>query len=727
MPERFLLDVPEAYQAFRNAWAQERDKLVDAYALGRVSFLPNLLPELAVRMPVAEALRILRARLGRRVDLALECAATAPPWPNAMAGEASLPEELRSPVAGRPDGSWLKATNTVGINVRTVGSFWSVVQYALTLPAAFDSIHLLPIWEPGVVASLYGMSSWQINPEFFSAELAVACPALDTVERQLAFMVHLLHAMGRTVGMDVIPHTDRFSQIVLSHPSYFEWLRREGERIADHSADLHRLAEGAILAFLAEHGPAVPGIAFPSSAPAFFGALSEEQRLRVLFGEPRDRAGRERRRLLLVRHLNGLGLEPVPATMAPPYRGIEVDPRTRIVDSDGNIWYDYYITRPEPMSRVFGPLARYKLYESLEDNADWALDFSRPRWEVWRYVCGHYAAVQQRYGFDFMRGDMSHVQMRPEGVPAVAGDAYDLLRAVKRTVRVEHGVSHFGYFAESFLAPRDVMGYGDEVDHLEASEADTTLGDLQSTVVGSPEFLQRLRRYHDLAAARRTVPSFTTITGDKDDPRFDGFYLAGNALRLFLALFLGDMPSYTALGFETRDPHPYPAPNEHYTKLYVFHEVDGPKATRGPYVWGRNAALFAQVTRLRLLAEQAVPLVRGRATRWLIAPDATAHHRHLAWTQAGARPGYLFVANTDTAAGVGPFDVPLPPGLSGQEVLELELSTQDPAAAAEPLAFSGRAYRVPGLAPAEGRAYRIRYAGADVAQGAGEASQETGR
>jgi hypothetical protein len=275
-----------------------------------------------------------------------------------------------------------------------VGSFWNVVKYALTLPAALDSIHLLPIWEPGVVASLYGMSSWQINPEFFSPELAVACPELDTVERQLRFVVHLLHAMGRAVGLDVIPHTDRFSQIVLSHPAHFEWLRREGEHIADHSADLHREAEAAILTFLAEHGPAVAGEAISLTVQGFFGALPEPARLRALFGEERDHPGRERRRLLLVHHLNSLGLEPVPATMAPPYRGIEVDPRTRTVDSDGNVWYDYYITRPQPMSRVFGPLTRYKLYDCLEDNADWAIDFARSRPEVWRYVCDHYAAAQ---------------------------------------------------------------------------------------------------------------------------------------------------------------------------------------------------------------------------------------------------------------------------------------------------------------------------------------------
>jgi hypothetical protein len=34
-----------------------------------------------------------------------------------------------------------------------------------------------------------------------------------------------------------------------------------------------------------------------------------------------------------------------------------------------------------------------------------------------------------------------------------------------------------------------------------------------------------------------------------------------------------------SLGYEQRDPHPVPAPNENYTKLYVFQLDEGPKAT----------------------------------------------------------------------------------------------------------------------------------------------------
>jgi hypothetical protein len=694
------LRVPKVHGQFWENWERHPEALVDAYGTGRLSFVPNLLPEQAVGLSAERTLRILRRRLGPRLDAALA---------DSDPGEPDVPETIQSPVFHEPDGSWLKRTNMVGINVRTIGSFWNVVKYVLTIPKIQDSIHLLPIWEPGVVGSLYGISSWQINTEFYSEELASACPQLDTVERQLKAVINLLHAMGKAVGMDVIPHTDRFSEIVLAHPRYFEWLQREGTQIVDHSDNLHTEVQCRILDFLEARGPAVPGEEFPRSQDAFFSeAFSEERRLRVLFGRAEDRAGRSKRRNELVRTLYAFGYEPVPATMAPPYRGLEVDPEASYTDSQDLVWYDYLITRPQAMSRVFGPLARYKLYGTLDDNDSWEIDFERPLHQVWRYVCERYSDAQRRFGFDFMRGDMSHVQMRPAGVPDIIDDTYDILRTVKHYIQKEKGVSHFGYFAETFLAGRNVMVYGDEVDHLEASEADATLGDLQSTVVGSPEFLQRFRWYYDLRATRSFAPSFTVITGDKDDPRFDQFYLSGNALRLFIATFLTDMPSYVSLGFETRDIHHHPAPNEHYTKLYVFQEKTGPKATSGPYVWGKNGFLFHAVTRLRLYADGMFDQIAGRPTRWLIPPDATGENKHIAWTQADGQPDYVFVANTDTEKGIQNFDLPRFPGVAGAEPLQLEFSTASRVAEIDKTLTGGqRGHRVRKLAPGEGRVYRI--------------------
>lgn len=232
--------------------------------------------------------------------------------------------------------------------------------------------------------------------------------------------------------------------------------------------------------------------------------------------------------------------------MAPPYRGLEVDPNpeAKTIDTDGRIWRDYRMIHPQKMSRVFGPLTRYKLYDCLNDNANWEINFDAPRQEVWNYVCQKYHEVQTIYNFDFMRGDMSHVQMRPSGVPEQVDEFYDIHKAIKRYC--QSNKPYFGYFAETFLAPPNEMGYGDEVEHLVQSEADTTLGDLQSMIVGSERFVSEFARYHHIATTTSVVPNFTIMTADKDDPRFDEFYLAGNEVRFFCALFLTDLPSYMA-------------------------------------------------------------------------------------------------------------------------------------------------------------------------------------
>ena len=665
-----------------------RRKLVSRYTEGRSTFIPFLLPELALKMSAEETLGILKARFGTDLERALS------------------PERID---AHRPDGNWLKSANIVGINVRTVGSFWNVLKYVLTLPAARDSVHLLPIWEAGVVGSIYGMSSWELNPEFFSPELAQALPHLDSVERQLKAVINVIHLTGRTVGMDVIPHTDRYSEIVLAHPDYFEWLKRKELEIVDHRENLHQEAMSAIFALLKEQRPALEEGQLPSSREEFF-AWSGWRKQRVLFGRPEDHAGRNRRRNEFVVRLHRLGLEPVPGTMAPPFRGLEVDPRdaAKTVDQDGLVWRDYRITEPEPMSRVFGPLTRYKLYERKDDNRNWEIDFDRPRKEVWDYVCRKYGEVQQRFGFDFMRGDMSHVQMRPAGVPDEVDKHYDLLAAVRHHVR-QHGSSSFGYFGESFLAPPGVMAFGSEEDHLEACNADATLGDLQSTSVGSIEFMEKLHHYAGLAATRSFAPAFTVMTGDKDDPRFDEFYRKGAEVRLFASYFLTDMPGYVGLGYETRDVHMEPAPNEHYTKLYVFQERTGPKATRGPYVWGKNGPLFAAISRLRLFLDEVdfVGNFKGRKVIWLLPPDPSGEKKLVAWTLEGAEE-FLLLANFDTKEAAREVSVPGRWGTQHAAAPELLISTASPLGeTAGRLVPYGDHFVAERVLAGEGRIYRV--------------------
>jgi hypothetical protein len=329
--------------------------------------------------------------------------------------------------------------------------------------------------------------------------------------------------------------------------------------------------------------------------------------------------------------------------MGPPYRGIKVDDseNAKVVDKDGRVWRDFVITKPESFSRVFGPLARYKLFEAKDNNEDWAIDFEQPRKEVFEYVAEKYAEVVRLYNFDFMRGDMSHVQMRADGVPSETDEFYDILKYIKFYIQKEK--PYFAYFAESFLAPDGVMAYGSEVAHLEQSLADSTLGDLQSAVVGSEEFMANFVHYYSILQRHAVAPSFTIMTGDKDDPRFDRFYVSGNELRFFVSLFLTEIPSYMGLGFECRDVHLSPAPNEHYTKLFVFRIDEGEKATFGNYHWGENETLFLNLQKIRLLAEKILPLIQGKKVIWRKPIALTA--KVIAWSYEDS--DYTFVANFD--------------------------------------------------------------------------------
>ncbi len=679
------------------------------YLAGETSFLSGARPQDVIRAPIAEVFAVLRGRHGEAIDVAVSTDAV-----DLRRPLEDLPSAVVSPRAGESDTSWMRRTNMVGVNVRTVSDYGGVIKYALTLPAAMDSIHLLPIWEPGVVESLYGIASWNLNNEYFSDELYELFPQLDSIGRQLRAVCNVLHVMGKTVGMDVIPHVDRFSEVAVGSPDLFEWMRVAGGQIVDHSDSLADSVAHAVYEWLATKGSAFAGAEVPPDPASLF-AMAEESRLRTLFGDPGDLYGRIERRVDLVIHLKRAGFEPVPATMGVPFRGIEVDPDSAtVVDQYGLTWPDYVITRPELMSRVFSPLARYKLYGRRDDNANWEIDFSHVRTHVWEYVCAHYAATRHVGNFDFMRGDMSHVQMRPDGVPDVVDEHYDILAAVKTHIQETAQAPWFGYFAETFLPARDVFQFGEELDHLDASLADATLGDLQSTVVGSHEFLRRFRRYLDDLDRRTCAPAFCIGTADKDDPRFDEFYVAGNEVRLFTALLLPDMPSYVGLGYEIRDVHLEPVENERYTKLFVFKEegdsnVYPSKARFGDeFVWGENESLFANVTAIREYAERVLPIIGDTTTRWLVPPDATTLRGTAVWTQQGADqrvPSHVFAANYDLAVDSGYFGIP---GLRADVVLELDFSTCDTVGERDHVvASNGFFHRIDNLAPGEGRAYRM--------------------
>ena len=169
--------------------------------------------------------------------------------------------------------------------------------------------------------------------------------------------------------------------------------------------------------------------------------------------------------------------------MGVPFRGIAVVGRWRRRGRRPRHGVaDFVITEPEAMSRVFSPLARYKLYDRLDDNVDWEIDFSRPD----RGVGLRVRSLRRRAAHRLRLHARRHVP-RADAPRGCSRRRRRALRHPRRRQDAHPGTRSapwFGYFAETFLPPRDVFQFGEELDHLEASRADATLGDLQSTVVG---------------------------------------------------------------------------------------------------------------------------------------------------------------------------------------------------------------------------------------------------
>ena len=141
----------ENYQAPFDIWRNSHSVLKNDFSSRKTSFVNQLIPEIAVNLNIFEILTLLQQKFGTEA------------LTYALNPENTIP----SPVATKTDTSWLKTSKMVGVNIRTIGNFFNLVKYLTTVGACHDSVHILPIWEPGVVASLYGKISWNINPEFF--------------------------------------------------------------------------------------------------------------------------------------------------------------------------------------------------------------------------------------------------------------------------------------------------------------------------------------------------------------------------------------------------------------------------------------------------------------------------------------------------------------------------------------------------------------------------------
>lgn len=703
-----------------------QDTFIRAYETGKASFIA-LPPPQVLALPDAAIFALLEQRLGH----------------DTLARALDPAQTIASPLAqaGVTDPSWLGKSHVVGVHPRVLGSFWNIVKYALTLSAAQNALHLLPVFEQQM-NGLYLPNSWRISPEFFDPALAARQPQLDTPDKQLRACVNLLHAMGKAVGLDILRHTGNYSETMMAHPDYFMWVRLspDGTAIADQGNTVHEQAQAVIRQFVAEWGDAsamapdnaqaletrmareghwtVPsdtlrGPPVPPAFDLFDPALAhdDEARLSILLGPVGCPQMRLARRLALLHRLKDAGLFPAPVVDGPPFRPLTL---ARLDTHGWPVWTVGTLTSTNRggLSHIFGAISPYKLYET---DAQGRFQIDKPLPAVWQYLNRQVVALQKATGVDFMRGDMAHLDYRadaasPDTTPEALSPArYDMFSALKHAVQQENQVPWFAFLPETFLLDKPGGTHPDQ--HARWQQADLALGGMQGRDVSSAEWPARLRQRIGALAGESLPIASTMMTADSDSAhrphRYDN--PLANSVRAFAGLF--SPPSYMGMGFEMKGPADAPTPQPPEAFTHAFN--DGLKGHC--YAWGRNTQTFQTITRLKQRLERdqnALLKAFQSGTTTLLEPNAS-QKPVLSWTLKpdGQRPEFLFVLNTDShhpqrhvAIDTGDTLDAMPAAAP----IVFDFSTRPACTAQEArITRRGKTLRVSRLAPGEGRIYRI--------------------
>lgn len=620
-----------------------------------------------------------------------------------------LGKKIAGPMATQTDGKWLQKSNLIGIHPRLAPTYLDMVKYAMSFPE--DAVHLLPVLQAGAGNSLYAPASWNLSREFMSPELTAQ--GLDTPQKQLKFAINSMHALGKSVGLDVQSHTDRYSETVFAFPEYFEWIRLNSEKNREISnADtLHEAVQEEIRGYLRSSGDANGQPVDEETLNKFFTPeTTEEKRLNLLFGPTTNESTRMIRRLSLMNWIRDQGFETIPVPIFYHHRPIKFMEMVR--EPNGVSWAKFEandnIEEPYPLSfTVFGSITPFKLYHSTNGIPD----TTRPNLPVWDYYANKIATLQKEYGFDFLRVDMPYTNTT---APPAGSEASPEPKAfwayVKQKIQAQN--PSIATLAEAFFDPRCCRGV-DGYQNIEASQFEVALGNMQYQAMDQ-NFLGKTKGLNLASLFRKVTFSIcqTMMTDDSDKPKFNYAYGAPLAkqIRAFIGLFL-NQTSYMGQGFETRDLDP-----SMDNRNYSCHFIDGNvKDSQGNFQWGQDQAFFNTLTRLREQYTKLKDTLNTQSHYWL----DNNHGDVGAWTYSDPKTGVdrLFVLNTDANTEkpevniTNPLDVEaLDVSKGTQQTLALlpEFSTDESKKSlATMIVRRGTPIKITNLGPGEGRIYRV--------------------
>ncbi|MBY0405491.1 MAG: hypothetical protein K2X66_16435 [Cyanobacteria bacterium] len=675
--------------------------LVGINPLGRLpgktdEFFSQIPPEQVIQRSMKHTLDLLKDRIGET-----------------LLGKVLAGETVKSPVAEQVNGHWLKHSKIVGFHPRALGTYGNMIKYALTCPE--NAFHLMPLFEPGCDNSLYAPRSWHLNPEFLDPELSSL--GFKTPEDQLKLVVNVMHALGKSVGMDVVPHMDRFAETVFAQPECFEWIRLNPAKtqVAESQDDLYLKVQEEIQMFLRLNDS--PALSEREIQILFSPTTSEARRLERLFGPKEDPEAREKRRLELMGYLRNLGYETLPVGIYRPYRPVHFVKMEK--NAQGESWPVFHIENHGP-SQIFGSLTPFKWYHTQPDGTP---NTDSPNLAARKYFLDHVYAFQKQFQFDFMRADMAHIQHCPDGSPARVSqknrdrgfEGLSIWAQLKETIQRE--TPYFASLAEAFLKdPR--CAFGDQFQNVASDEFDVALGNLHYKPVNEDYIhyvrdfnLSNYHRGHDFKVAQ------TVMTSDNDTFIHLFAKSLDKKVRTFLAYFL-NQPSYVAMGLETRNDGVTLQDANQLTRGYTEGLI---LKQRGPFQWGKNLEFFKYFTQLRLAFLKHRETIQNASHFWLN-PEAGTPPQVAAWVYHQPVPANPFasnlkllcVVNTDTLhpQEEAKFENPLlalSPSTS-HITLTPEYSTEgtDQIRQLSKIGqYRGKSIVIKNLAPGEGRIYKI--------------------
>lgn len=591
-------------------------------------------------------------------------------------------KNIKSPVSECNNGDWIKESKIIGINPRAIGNYWNIAKYAMTFPE--DSIHLLPLFEQGCSGSLYSPLNWKLSDEFMDKDLISI--GFDTPEKQLKLVNNVLHAMGKTVGMDFLQHTDRFSEEVFINPECFEWIKLDDSKsrelfFPEVEPDLiSEEVKDVIKSFIKINGNAQGEKASPILIENLFGEkISNQKRGEILLGNGNVNE-RNKRRLELMNAVRKAGYETKPVHIESPLIPVYFD---KIHHNDTTDWAVFKDNRS---NKIFGNLTAFKLYHTDRYGN---IDKTRPNTKAWDYICNHIKDFQNEYGFDFLRADMGYLDY--------LDDNRDLHASIKKSVQ-DNGAKYFASFGECF-SPECM----DNPWILDKKNYDAVLGNLHYKEVLNNDFLDTVKRYNFNPNYKISV---TSITADSDQAVYNNLYdKLSNQIRVFLGLFL-NQPSYTGMGIETRDINPTDGKN--LTKDFI-NDWGIPK-----YEWGKNKNFFKIISEMRNLYSNIRKTIHNQLHYWLYTSDNSVASWFY-YDKKSKMPSYLFVVNADEHTKPQTkvqniFDTNIFENQSASvDKLPLKeiYSTQKPKKLEGRIIAKGQEIKITNLAPGECRIYKV--------------------